>query len=578
MVEASDRSSGKLILLIGPPNVGKSVIFAELSGMDVAMANYPGTTVDYTEGEAIFGDSRARLIDVPGTYTLEASNEAEEVAVKMLDREPDLVVCVLDAVNMESSIYLALQVLSHRLPTLVAVNRMDLLRERGAKLDVPALSRALGADVITTAAVAGEGLDALRESIGAALGAADDLRPADRPPVSWRQAERIRHTVLQQENRSVSTRREIIGDATMRPWPGLLIALGALAAVFAVVVGLGMALRQYLLLPIFTGTIIPHIVSLVREVVPPGLPQNIMVGEYGFLTKGIEWPFTLVMPYVLSFYLALSFLEDTGYMSRLGVLLDGLLGKIGLSGAGIIPLLLGYGCGIPAIMSTRALSSRKNRLTVSLMVSLSVPCMAQTGAFISLLAARSIGALAFMAALSIVALAATGVILGRILPGHTAPTLMEIPEILMPRPGVLAKKLWIRAKHFVGDAVPAVVGGVGVAAVLYETGLMIHLGRALRPVVAGWLHLPEEAAVPILLGIFRRELAVLPLLDMNLTTLQLVVGSVVGLFYVPCVAMVAALMREFGAGFAVTILVITTVFAFLLGGIVANVGILLLPT
>ncbi len=576
MPEPSHSSSGKLILLIGPPNVGKSVIFSEMSGMDVAMANYPGTTVDYTEGEVLFGPHRALVIDVPGTYTLEASNEAEEVAIQMLDREPDLVVCVLDAANLESSIYLALQVLERRLPTLIAVNRIDLLRERGLQLDTDALSRALGTDVLRTAAVAGEGLDTLHSTICSALDGPERSTPSSKTDVSWTEAEGIHRCVITRLRQSGVTRRDLIGDASMRPWPGVLVACGVLVAVFATVVGLGMALRRFVLLPVFTGLIIPQIVSLIQEIVPSGLLQNIMIGEYGFLTKGVEWPFTLVMPYVLSFYLALCFLEDSGYLPRLGVMLDGLLGKIGLSGAGIIPLLLGYGCGIPAIMSTRALSSHKHRLTVSLMVSLSIPCMAQTGAFISLLAARSIGALSFVAAISISALAITGLLLGRILPGQSSPTLMEIPDLLLPRPVVLGKKLWVRTKHYIKDAVPAVVGGVAVAAVLYETGLMIYLGALLRPVVAGWLQLPEEAAVPILLGIFRRELTVLPLLDMNLTTLQLTVGSVVALFYVPCVAMVAVLMREFGARFALATLVITTIFAFLVGGIVARAGLLLL--
>ncbi len=563
-----------LILLIGPPNVGKSVLFNQLSGLEVAMANYPGTTVDYTEGEVTFEGVSARLIDVPGTYTLDAANEAEQVAVDMLEKDPDLVICVLDAKNLESSIYLALQVLQRRLPTVMVVNRVDLLAEEGKRLDVQALSEELQLPVLPTIAVSNQGIDKLRETIAGVL--TGQLNPIPRSPEPrWRYAEEIYHRAVVGSRVSASTSRQTLGDAAMRPWPGILIAIAVLGGSFAVVVGLGMALRRFVLLPIFADLVTPNIVSAVEQVVPAGSLRNIMIGEYGFLTKGIEWPLTLVMPYVISFYLALSVLEDTGYMPRLGVLLDGLCNKIGLSGAGIVPLLLGYGCGIPAIMSTRALPSRKNRMMVALMVSLSVPCMAQTGAFISLLAAHSVSALVFVAFLSIVALIFFGSMLNFLLPGEPPQTVMEMPDMLLPRFHVTVKKLWMHTKHYLGDAVLPVIGGVAVAAVLYETGLMVQLGEFLSPVVSGWLHLPEDAAVPILLGVFRRELTVLPLMEMQLSTLQLTVGSVVALFYVPCVAMLAMLMREFNFMFAALTMFVTTSSAFVIGGVVAHLGILL---
>ncbi|WP_198146056.1 nucleoside recognition domain-containing protein [Desulfonatronovibrio magnus] len=121
-----------------------------------------------------------------------------------------------------------------------------------------------------------------------------------------------------------------------------------------------MQLHQLILLPLFRGLIIPQIVMIVEALVPQGVIRNIMIGEYGFLVKGIEWPFTLVMPYVLSFYGVMAVLEDSGYLPRLGVLLDGILNRIGLQGSSIIPLLLGYGCGIPGILATRAISTGKD--------------------------------------------------------------------------------------------------------------------------------------------------------------------------------------------------------------------------
>ncbi len=566
---SSDRER-PLILLLGPPNVGKSVIFNQLSGMDVGMANYPGTTVDYTEGAVELHGNTAKLIDVPGVYSLEAESEAEEVAIRMLNRQPELVVCVLDALNLESSIYLTLQILRLKLPTVVVVNRVDLLAETGRRLDLNLLQEELGVAVIPTVAITGSGLDRLQQIMAETLAPGPRQLP-NRVAPSWAAAESIHGRVLSSQG-PVSDFRQRIGDAAMRPWPGILIMLAVLTAVFASVVGLGMALRNFILLPLVREGLIPAIVALVQRLIPPGLLREVMVGEYGFLTKGIEWPIALVMPYVLSFYLALSLLEDSGYMPRLGVMLDGLFNKMGLSGTAVVPLLLGYGCGIPAIMSTRALPSRKHRRMVALMVSLSVPCMAQTGAFISLLAARSVGALIFVALLSASAVITAGVVLSRLLPGEHPETVMEIPELLLPRPSVIGKKLWMRSKHYLGDAVLPVVAGVAVAAVLYETGLMTQLGELLRPLVSGWLRLPEDAAVPLLLGIFRRELTVLPLLNMELNALQLTVGSVVALFYVPCVAVLAILIREFNYLFAGAVLVVTTSSAFLMGGVIAHIG------
>lgn len=563
-----------LILLVGPPNVGKSVLFNRLTGVDVGMANYPGTTVDYTRARVNLGGQEVTVIDAPGTYSLSPSNEAEEVTAALMEREPSAVICTLDASHLATDLYLLLEVLQRGRPTILVLNRMDLLHERGQSINVDELTRQLEIPVLETVAIKGWGMDEVRGTLESIL---SDQVPG--PPVpraaSWEYAEQLAGQVLVGIDRGTS-RRQHWGDLLMQPWPGLPLVAIALVVTLGMVVGLGLLLRQWLLLPLFRGLVIPAIVGLVEQVLSPGTLRNIVVGEYGFLTKGLEWPFTLVMPYVMSFYLALSLLEDSGYLPRLGVLLDGLLNRIGLSGQGIIPILLGYGCGIPAIMATRALETRRQRAMVAILVSLSVPCIAQTGAFISLLAAQSVTALVAVGMVAVTALAASGLLLNRVMPGVRPPSLMEVPELLLPQADVMGKKLWIRTKHYLSDAVPAVIAGVAFAALLYETGAVLPIARALRPVVSNWLMLPEEAAVPLLLGIFRRELTVLPLLDMALTPLQLFVGAVVALFYVPCIAMVAVLMREFGTLLTAGVLLGTTTFAFAAGGVLARLGMLIL--
>lgn len=571
----AEPTRARRVVMIGPPNVGKSVIFNRLTGMNVGVANYPGSTVEYAEGQLRLEGLSVKIVDAPGMYTLSPSSEAERVAVALLEDKPDVVLCVLDATNLESGLHLLLEVLQLEIPVVACINRVDLAHERGLEVEPTYLERELQIPFLATTAVAGKGVDALRAHILACLNA--ERRPP-RPSVtpSWKEAERLTSAARRGRGHGKDTWRDRVGDALVAPWPGLPAAVLVLIAVFGVVVGVGMGLRRWVLLPLVGDLVIPQIVGLVEAVLGPGMARAVLIGEYGLLTKGIEWPFTLVLPYVVSFYTALSALEDSGYMARLGALLDGLLKRMGLSGAAVMPIFLGYGCGIPALMATRALPSRKQRLVVCAMICISVPCISQTGAFVSLLAERSVGALAAVGVVSALAMVASGVVAHRLLPEGRSRTLMEIPELLVPRLDVMGKKVWARARHYLSDGVPAVMVGVAIAALLYETGAIEAVGRALSPVVTGWLLMPQEAAVPLLLGVFRRELAVLPLIDMGLAPSQLFIGAIVALFYVPCVAMVALVAREFNVRLAVFVLIGTTLVALFLGGLFARLAALIL--
>lgn len=586
------------ILLIGPPNIGKSVIFNHLTGLNVSCANYAGTTVEFVAGKIKIGSTELLLVDVPGTYTLKATNQAEQVAVDMLSgrhrtgstatcahcqedtdvcaedlsEKPSAVICVVDANNLESSLYHLFQVMEYRLPTVVALNRIDLARDKNLDIDVDTLSAELGIPVVPMVAIEKKGFSALRTAVARLVETPEKPRVSWDPGSTdlWKKAEDLTRRVCASGRDNPLSRRRAWGERLVQPWPGLPLAILILLLSFALIVGIGMQLRQLVLLPLFRGLIIPQIVYVVELLVAPGILRNILVGEYGFLVKGIEWPFTLVMPYVLSFYGVMAALEDSGYLPRLGVLLDGLLNKIGLQGSSIIPLLLGYGCGIPGILAGRALSSGKERLIIATMICMAVPCISQTGAFIAMLSERSVTVVLAVFLVSFIALILSGVIMDRLLKGPRPVTIMEIPELLPPKAGVLAKKIWVRLKHYVTDGALPMVVAVGIAAVLYETGIMAAVGRFLSPLVVHWLRLPEEASIPLVLGIMRRELAVLPLIEMDLTTMQLFVGAVVGLFYVPCIAIVATLAREFSIKTAFFMLLLTSTTAFLVGGLFAR--------
>ncbi len=187
-----------------------------------------------------------------------------------------------------------------------------------------------------------------------------------------------------------------------------------------------------------------------------------------------------------------------------------------------------------------------------------------------MLSERSVSVVFAVFLVSFAALFLTGLVMDRFIKGPRPLTIIEIPELLLPRGSVLLKKIWVKLKHYVMNGALPMVIAVAIASVLYETGIMASVGSLLSPLVVHWLRMPEEASIPLILGIMRRELAVLPLIEMELTTLQLFVGAVVGLFYVPCIAIVATLAREFNVRTALFMLILTSATAFLAGGILAR--------
>ncbi|MFI5360026.1 MAG: FeoB small GTPase domain-containing protein [Halanaerobiales bacterium] len=554
------------VLLMGNPNVGKSVLFSELTGITAMSANYPGTTVSYSQGLFEIDGLKISLVDVPGTYALDMGTEAEVIANEFLDKGADAIVIVLDATNLERNLYLALQVLDRGFPTVVALNLMDVARNRGIKIDIKTLGEKLGVPVVATTAVKGQGIEDLKKTLLTVL---EQKRvPGIRwgKQDYWKAAERIARKTqsFEQGKRTLGDR---LDEKILQPLSGSLIAIAVTLLSFAGIVGVGMGVRNFILRPIFDNFIEPVIRTIVISIVPAGVFQNILIGDYGFLIKTIEWPLTLMFPYVVSFYIVLAFLEDSGYMPRLAALLDSVFKKIGLQGTAMIPFILGYGCAIPAILATRSLNDRRERKMVSTLIALGVPCISQTGAFISLLGARSFLLVIALYLISLTAVFITGRILLRLNPEPPEPLAMELPPLLWPEMRTVSRRTWHRLKGTITDAFIPLTIVVAVTSILYETGGLHYIGNLLSPLVVKWLGLPAEASVGLIAGIVRRELAVLPLLEMNLTTAQLFVGAVVALFYLPCAAVFGVLATEFSVKEAAGVGLITIFLAFTIGGL-----------
>ncbi|SCG84307.1 Ferrous iron transport protein B homolog [Proteiniborus sp. DW1] len=359
----------------------------------------------------------------------------------------------------------------------------------------------------------------------------------------------------------------------LKPWPGIPIALLVIILSLGAIVGGGKALRATLLLPLVNKVLVPFFKMIFASIIPEGILLNVLIGEYGIFVIGFEWIISLILPYVLLFYIVFSFLEDSGFLPRLSVLFDSIMRKMGIQGGSMITILMGYGCAVPAIIGSRTATTKKERLIIATSVCFAVPCISQTGALISLFAGFSPILLVLMILLSLVIMITVSSILGRVLKGNVDPMVIEIPNLLMPNGKAYLTKLKIRMKHFLLEAEVPMLISIVIAAVLKETGLLAFIAVYLEPLVSGWLGLPKEAVIALILGVVRREMAVAPLLAIEgLTALQAFVGGTVALLYLPCLSVFGILSKEFNAKVAVAIGLSTTVSAFIVAGLINQIA------
>jgi ferrous iron transport protein B len=561
------------ILLMGNPNVGKSAIFSRLTGTRVIASNYPGTTVGLTRGYLSFGGERVEVIDVPGTYTLDATSKAEEVAVEML-KEGDLVINVVDATNLERNLNLTLQLLERQVPVVVALNMWDETRHRGINIDVGKLEELLGVPVVPTVGVTGQGIKDLVSHITEAKTAQIAHTSSDE---RWSKVGAIIAQVQSLSHRH-HTWREVLEDASNHPVSGFFIALLAIFVAFWVVRFIGEGLINYIANPFFERLWTPLLMKLSLLLGSQGLGHDILVGKlinghidylqsFGLLSTGLYIEFAAVLPYIVAFYFVLGVLEDIGYLPRLAVLMDTILHKLGLHGYAIIPTVLGFGCNVPAIMATRILESRKERFIAATLISIGVPCASLQAMIIGLVGKQGMQYVAMVYGSLLVAWIVVGLILNRAIKGFSPELLLEIPPYRFPPWRVVGEKLWLRVSGFIKEALPLVLGAVLVVNILYILGVFEFIANVTAPVVKGLLGLPKESVVAIIIGFLRKDVAVGMLAPLALTAKQLVVSSTVLAMFFPCVATFVVLTRELGIKDMLKATGIMIVAALVMGGL-----------
>jgi ferrous iron transport protein B len=544
------------IYLIGNPNVGKSVVFSRLTGVQVISSNYPGTTIELCKGYLNLGGEKIEVVDLPGTYSLEPGSKAEEVAVSLLNEYPKseiVVINVLDSTNLERNLLLTVQLVEEGFPTIACLNMCDESLHRGVHLDVKKLEEVLGVPAISTCAVTGVGIKMLIDRI-------KEARPVQRGKLGheerWKEIGNIIEQVQRLEHRHHSL-REILEDASVRPLTGLLMAAAVVCASFKAVRFVGETIINRITDPIFINLYQPLLEKLTKQWGEQGFWFHLLIGDLinnkidfkqslGVLTTAPYIEFGMVLPYVIAFYFILSLLEDIGYLPRLAILLDNVLHRLGLHGFAIIPVLLGFGCNVPGILATRTLESKRERFIASTLISIGVPCVPLQAMIFGLLGAFGgwyvVGV--YLVLFSIILV--LGLIMNRLLKGYSPEFLLEIPPYRFPPLYMLAQKLYFRIKAFLIEAVPVVLVGVALINILIYFKMFDIVSNTFAPVIHNLFGLPKESIIALVIGFLRKDVAVGMLMPLGLSAKQLFISATLLAISFPCVATFMVIWKELG--------------------------------
>jgi ferrous iron transport protein B len=551
----------KTVLLIGNPNCGKSAVFSRLTGAEVISSNYPGSTVELKKGTTTSCGEKYGLIDVPGIYSLEPDSKAEEVATKII-KEADVIINVIESTNLERNLNLTLQLLKMKIPMVMALNFWDETKHIGIEINHKKLERITGVPVVPVCAITGEGI----VDLACKIAAAKTGRLKVTKETKWKEIGTIISSVQKVFHRHHSL-TDRLADLTIKPLTGLPAAAVALTLAFLVIRIAGESLINYVLDPLYHNIYMPVIMKLSGAIHVTFINELLFgrtheaMTSFGVLTTGIYVPFVSVLPYIFSFYLVLSFLEDSGYLPRLAVLLDTVFHKFGLHGYSSVPIILGLGCKVPALFSLRILESEREKVLTAVLILMSAPCMPQTAMIFSLGSKYSPWVVVFIFAFLLVVSVVTSVLLNKVMKGEAPELFIEIPPYRMPAAQVLAKKLWIRVKDFLFEAVPLIIFGVFVINLLDIIGAIAIIAKTLGRATTFLLGVPGETAVVMVLGFLRKDMSISMLAPLGLNAKQFIVASIFMVLYMPCVATFFTLIKEMGAKTAVKIFITVFVIA-----------------
>lgn len=595
-------------------------------------SNYPGTTVEFEEGVVTRNGITVSVHDLPGTFGLSGNSDDEKVVLRDLySFENDSLVVVLDSTNLENGLVLCYECLELGLPTIVALTKIDVARKR-YKIDTDLLSEMLDVPVIPVSSKTSEGVDALADAvcegkakvsrlkiaydpmIEKAINAISDVLDDSRFSIRGsaikmmenshefnihtddqivRSAGMLRKLYSEENGQSMAisiassrfaeskrmveacvSERDVepslserISDLTITPVTGIPILIGVCLAIVLAIVEL--------------GSFLDGIVNGIYDALVGTSLIDFGTGFgdfWGAVFTGIDGSIrailALVIPYIMVFYIILGILEDSGYLTRAVVLLDKVMHHFGLHGGAFIPMIVGIGCNVPAIMAVRTVKSRREKIILSCMIVMAVPCSAQiaiimgaTGAYSGMVYALMIfGILVLIGCL-------TGILLNKFMKYEPSNLAMELPDLAVPSVRNVLSKMWNRVKDFFYVAFPLLVVGSVVLELLLQYDLLRYVVDPLSPITVGMLGLPAVCSIAFLVGILRKEMALGMLVILAggvsltefMTPDQFVVFGTVMAIYMPCVATLVTMWHEIGWKETVAVSVVSITVAILAG-------------
>ena len=609
------------IALLGNPGVGKSLIFNQLTGLGVEVNKYPGSTIALERGNVCYKNEKTELIDLPGVYSLDGNSEEEVLVRRFFENEgADIIIAVLDATKLERNLYLLVQVAEYPLPMIAVVNMIDEAEREGLFVDCGKLAEIIGIEVLPTEAHRGKNIDriiplallsarqsslhipydhhveaatkTLEKTMGtpryknllalqecgddlalrdAALSISGEIEQRHRMSVGQIIATNrhnfARNVAAEVVKKSPEKRQFDLDRILTRAFPGIpllcLILFSLLLAVF--VVGSWM---EGLIVQTFTAFIITPFMAL-------GLPP--FFERIGFsVLVALEAGLGIAFPFVFTFYVGLSLIEDTGYMTRAAFLADRAMHRLGLHGEAIIPMVIGFGCTVPALLSLRILKTRREQTIAAFLITL-VPCSARTvviagivAAFVGIFWAFSIYLIVFV----LIVITAIGI--SRMTPGDQFGMIVEMAPLKKPQARFVIRKSWLRIKEFLFIAMPLLIATSIALGLFQYFGLTDAFQQLVAPITVSLLGLPVYASTALLFGIFRKELAFETLavlagtadLGAVMTSVQLYTFAIVSVLFVPCISTIAVLYRQLGAKITILASTYTVILGMLIGALI----------
>ncbi len=610
------------IALAGNANVGKSVIFNQLTGSNQIIGNWPGKTVDRAEGTLNFEGHEITVIDLPGIYSFSTFSMEELVSRDYIALEnPDAVINVVDASVLERNLFFTLQLLEMQAPLVLCLNQIDVAKNKGMIIDRAKLEDTLGVPVVFAVATRGEGV---YELISKAVNVAIHKPKAKHLKYRKELEERIEKLkqIVEKEKLSlkyparwlaikllegdaeitkiVSDKSTIVADSAkiiaqelsstcQEPCFSIIaseryalassIAASALQQseikstfsekldwltthkVLGYFTSAGV-IAGLLLWTFFIGNWLSSLISAGLNAINPLDPalsstqpllSIILNGIWGGIGAGL----TLIIPFVIPFYLLMAIVEDSGMLTRVAFMMDSAMHKIGLHGKALIPIILGYGCSVPAIHSCKIMETRRERLLAAFAITFA-PCSARTiilFGMVGLFVGIEWALLLYVVDIAIIFL--LGRIAVKAVPGKSTGLIMEMSSFKMPSLKVVVKQTWTRTKSIIYIVFPIYIVGSALIQTLYVYNVLTPISDFMAPLTVGLLGLPAAAGVLLLLGIVRKELilvgatAILGTTNLmvqpgGFTAVQLVVMALVAMLYIPCVSTIAILGKEFG--------------------------------